>query len=69
MTLDEFLIQTQVDVRTLAGDPAAIDAKQATEAAFTDIVMRHMAEIGMTFDTQLLNVERRIANAVLRLSG
>lgn len=69
MTLEEFLVQTQADVRVQAGDPTAPGAKQAAEAAFTDIVMQHMSEIGMTFDPQLLNVERRVGNAVLRLSG
>lgn len=69
MTLEEFLAQMQSDVRAQAGDAGATGGKAAAEAAFTDIVMQHMAEIGMTFDPQLLRVECRVGNAILRLSG
>lgn len=69
MTLEEFLGQTQADVRAQASEPAVACSKAAVEAAFTDIVMQHMADIGMTFDPQLLNVERKVGNAMLRLSG
>ena len=68
MTLDQFLEQTQTDVRAHAGDLVA-GGHNRDEAAFTDIVMQHMAEIGMTFDPQVLNFDRRVSNAALRLSG
>lgn len=69
MTLDEFLAQTNRDVRAQAAEMTSVDSRLRTETAFTDVVMQHMAEIGMTFEPQLLNFERRIGNATLRLSG
>jgi hypothetical protein len=39
------------------------------EAAFTDVVMQHMAECGMTFDPRVLHIERTVSSAKLKLNG
>jgi hypothetical protein len=39
------------------------------EKIFTEIVMEHMAEIGMTFEPEACHYERTIGNARLRLGG
>jgi hypothetical protein len=69
MTLDEFLVQTQSDVRGQVSDRMVAGAYVTADAAFTEIVMAHMAEIGMTFDPRVLHVERKVGAATLRLSG
>ncbi len=69
MTLEEFLAQTQSDVRGQVSDRMVAGSYVTADAAFTEIVMAHMAEIGMTFDPRVLHVERRVGAATLRLSG
>lgn len=71
MTLDEFLtdlrveLQTEVDERLTAGS----GAYPYRESVFAEIVMDHMAEIGMTFDPQACHLDMKLAQAKLRLSG
>jgi hypothetical protein len=64
MELIDFLSETQANVRAqmLGGSPFA-------ELAFLDIVTRHMADIGMTFEPNECNFDAKIGNANLRLSG
>jgi len=69
MTLEEFLAQTQSDVRSQVSDRMVAGSYVTADAAFTEIVMAHMAEIGMTFDPRVLHVERKVGAATLRLSG
>ena len=69
MTLEEFLAQTQSDVRGQVNDRMVAGSYVTADAAFTEIVMAHMAEIGMTFDPRVLHVERKVGTATLRLSG
>ena len=69
MTLEEFLAQTQSDVRGQVSDRMVAGSYVTADAAFTEIVMAHMAEIGMTFDPRVLHVERKVGAATLRLSG
>ena len=69
MTLADFLTQTQTDVRSQVSDRMVAGDYVRADAAFTEIVMAHMAEIGMTFDPKVLHVERKIGTATLRLSG
>ena len=59
MTLEEFLVQTQGDVRKLVSDRMAEGGYLKAEAAFTDVVMQHLSECGMTFDTRPLHIERK----------
>lgn len=70
MKLDEFLRQTQADVRSQVdarrGEPGAYPY---AESVFSEVIMDHMSEIGMTFDPVVCHYTARIQNAVLRLSG
>jgi hypothetical protein len=71
MELLEFLRQTQSEVRHEASERlGAVEGPYPySESMFTEVVMEHMAGVGMTFEPQLCQFERRIGNAVVRLSG
>ncbi|ESZ05779.1 AIPR family protein [Mesorhizobium sp. L48C026A00] len=69
MTLQEFLIQTQNEVNALVSDRMTEGGYLKAEAAFTDVVMQHMAECGMTFDPRVLHIERKVGAATLKLNG
>ena len=60
MKLIDFLRELQDDDED--GEPFA-------EHRFTDKVTRHMADIGMTYEPQLMHFSRTLANANVRLSG
>jgi len=71
MELIEFLRQTQNDVReelfartSTPGEPLPF-----AELVFTEIVTKHMSEVGMTFEPQICHYSAKIGNANLRLSG
>ncbi len=70
MTLEEFLLQTQSDVQREAnertGQPGPFPHPVSL---FSEIVMQHMSDFGMTNEPQVLHIERRLGNAILRLSG
>lgn len=70
MTLQDFLLQTQADVRRevaeRTGQPGPFPYPVSV---FSEIVMEHMAEVNMTTEPQVLNVERKLGNSTLRLSG
>ncbi len=51
MTLEEFLVQTHAQVRTELADPGATEIFE--ESVFTEVVMQHMADIGMTTDPRV----------------
>lgn len=69
MTLEEFLVQTQSEVRSMVSDRMVAGTYLKDEAAFTDVVMQHMAECGMTFDPRVLHIERTVSGAKLKLNG
>ena len=64
MDLSDFLRETQAQVKAQMseGSPFA-------ELVFSEIVMQHMAEIGMTFEPVACHFQGKIGNAILRLSG
>ena len=64
MELSDFLLETQAEVRAqmINGSPFA-------EMIFSEVVMQHMAEIGMTFEPVVCHFTGKVGNAVLRLSG
>lgn len=64
MELNEFLREIQAEVRAQQSE-----ATLAPDLAFSEIVMQHMAEIGMTFEPVVCPHRSRIGNAILRLSG
>lgn len=71
MELPEFLAQTQAQVRAeisdREGNPGG--AYPYPESVFAEVVMNHMAEVGMTFDPQVCHLQARVGNANLKLSG
>jgi len=64
MDLPDFLRELQADVRAQLAEGALYP-----EDVFSDKVMTHMAEIGMTFEPALCRVTCKVGNANLRLSG
>ncbi|TRZ76187.1 MAG: abortive phage infection protein [Chitinophagaceae bacterium] len=72
MELNEFLLQTQTDVKAEIGERLTVadGASLYHESVFSEIVMQHMADIGMTFpDYQICHYTAKLKNANLRLSG
>ena len=64
MELKDFLLEMQADVRAQLDDGQPI-----AETAFTELVTKHMEDIGMTFEPQPGHFSRRFGNANVRLSG
>lgn len=71
MELIEFLHQTQHDVRQEMAARAAEPGGETpfAELVFTEIVTRHMADIGMTFEPEICHYSARVGEGMLRLSG
>lgn len=71
MELIEFLQQTQREVREeMASRTAnAGEALPFADMVFTEIVTRHMAEIGMTFEPFVCHYTAKVNSSNLRLSG
>lgn len=71
MELIEFLRQTQREIReemdARAAEPG--EAIPFAELVFTEIVTRHMSDIGMTFEPQICHYSAKVGGANLRLSG
>lgn len=64
MDMSDFLRETQAQVRAQSGEGAPF-----AELVFSEIVMQHMADIGMTFEPFACHFQGKIGNATLRLSG
>lgn len=71
MELDEFLRQTQAEVQTEVGDRLSTPEQPYPypESVFSEIVMQHMSDIGMTFEPEVCHYSAKVGNANLRLSG
>ncbi|WIG93322.1 AIPR family protein [Myxococcus sp. SDU36] len=71
MELDDFLRQTQAEVRSEIGERLDIPGNgyPYPESIFAEIVMQHMAEVGMTFEPVICHYAATVGNARLRLSG
>lgn len=71
MELLDFLRQTQAEVQTEIGDRLGTsgEAYPYPESVFAEVVMQHMADIGMTFEPNALHYSAKVGNANLRLSG
>jgi hypothetical protein len=71
MELIDFLHKTQHEVReemaTRAAEPGEVTP--FAELVFTEVVTRHMADIGMTFEPQICHYSARVGDGMLRLSG
>ena len=64
MELGDFLRETQAEVRAQMNDGSPF-----AELVFSEVVMQHMSEIGMTFEPVVCHYQGRVGNANLRLSG
>ena len=71
MEVGEFLKHVQEEVRSEIEERRedASGAYPYGESVFTEIVMRHMWEIGMTFEPTVCHYSVKVGNAALRLSG
>jgi len=71
MELIEFLKQTQAEVQAEIGERMTEDggAYPYPETIFAEVVMEHMAEVGMTFEPVACHYSSKVGNATLRLSG
>lgn len=71
MELIEFLGQIRAEVRDEISDRAAASgtAYPYPELVFSEIVMKHMEDVGMTYEPQICHVDGKAGNANIRLSG
>jgi hypothetical protein len=71
MDLGDFLAQTHAEVREQISDRLSTpgEAYPYEETVFTEVVMEHMTEIGMTFEPAVCHYSATLGNAKLRLSG
>lgn len=70
MELVDFLRETQAEIREsveLGGGPG--EAPTAPEMIFTEVVMRHMSDVGMTFEPEVCHFEAKVGNYKLKISG
>lgn len=71
MELLEFLQDTQREIREQIAANTE-DPSQATpyaELIFTDVITKHMSEIGMTFEPEICHYVAKVGGSNLRLSG
>lgn len=64
MELLDFLRETQTEVKSQLGDDALYP-----ELIFSEIVMNHMSEVGMTFEPFICPYKGTVGNANVRISG
>ena len=71
MDLNEFLTETRAEVQAAIADrlSSAASPYPYDESVFAEIVMAHMAEIGMTFEPQVCHYTAKAGNANAKISG
>ena len=71
MDLSEFLIQIRTEVQNEIAErmSASGTAYPYPELVFAEIVMRHMEDVGMTYEPQVCHYDSSVGNAKVRLSG
>lgn len=71
MDLNEFLAQTRADVQAEIAERLSTSASPYPyeESVFSEIIMGHMADIGMTFEPQVCHYTAKSGNANVKLSG
>ncbi|KAI94729.1 abortive phage infection protein [Rhodomicrobium udaipurense JA643] len=71
MELEEFLVQTRAEVKEAISDRLTSPGSSFPyeETIFTEVVMEHMSEVGMTFEPEACHYSATVGNAKLRLSG
>lgn len=71
MELQEFLLQTQAEVREAIDDRIQEGGHSYPfhESVFAEVVMAHMFEVGMTSEPNVCHYAAKVGNANLKLSG
>ncbi|MBK9496116.1 MAG: AIPR family protein [Xanthomonadales bacterium] len=71
MELTEFLAQIRAEVRDEISERMTTSgaAYPYPELIFSEIVMRHMEDVGMTYEPQVCHYDSKVGNANIRLSG
>jgi len=71
MDLQEFLQQTQAEVRAEVGERLGAQGKEYPygESVFAEVVMQHMEDVGMTFEQKVCHYLSKVGNSSIRLSG
>ncbi|WP_038912969.1 AIPR family protein [Dickeya zeae] len=71
MELIEFLGQIRTEVQYEISDRMEVSgsAYPYPELVFSEIVMKHMEDVGMTYDPQVCHLDNKVGNANTRLSG
>jgi hypothetical protein len=71
MEMADFLLQMQHEVRTEIQERLRTPGSNYPfpESVFSEIVMQHMADNGMTFEPQVCHYTAKAGSAILRLSG
>jgi hypothetical protein len=70
MELVEFFNQTRQEIQAQIADRLSNgDAYPYEESIFSEIVTKHMSEIGMTFEPRICHYSSKVGNSILRLSG
>ncbi|AZE96129.1 hypothetical protein C4J96_4040 [Pseudomonas orientalis] len=64
MTLEDFFVETKVEIATLMSEGSPFG-----ELVFSEVVMQHLVDAGMTFDPVVCHFQGKVGNANLRLSG
>ncbi len=67
MTLEEFLADNHARVRADLADPNGDQPFE--ESVFTEIVMHHMADIGMTWDPTVCHYTAVVSRSKMKISG
>jgi hypothetical protein len=71
MELVDFLRQTNAEVRELLNERLTIPGEPYPypESVFTEVIMQHMYDIGMTFEPNVCHFDAKVGNANVRVSG
>ena len=71
MELEDFLMQTRAEVKAAIADRLSAPGSDFPyeETIFTEVVMEHMSDVGMTFEPEACHYSATVGNARLRLSG
>lgn len=71
MELVDFLGQTQAEVKELLNERMEMpdEPYPYPESVFTEVMMQHMADVGMTFEPEVCHFDAKVGNAKVRLSG
>jgi hypothetical protein len=71
MELKEFLAQIRAEVQMEISERMATTGVSYPypELVFSEIVMKHMEDVGMTFEPQVCHFDRKVANSSIRMSG